>query len=232
MSIQDALNGNNDTGEEDARLLLGQQAYEQIRRKIISLELAPGDTIDETRLQEELGLGRTPIREALQRLSLEQLVVTIPRRGRFVTNIELMDLQRIFELRLELEPLAARLAAKRGLPHHWQQMCSLLENLPEADHPDLNQRLIEIDEKFHHVIYDAAENKYLKDTLSRLYALALRLWYLYLPKLKDMRPQIDKDHHHLLDALEAGDAELAGDLLQEHIRAFQEEIRMAMLDMS
>ena len=78
---------------------------------IVTLELAPGSVIDEAELQEELQMGRTPIREALKRLSLESLVSIVPRRGMFVTNIGINDLQRLLEVRLELETLAVRLAA-------------------------------------------------------------------------------------------------------------------------
>ncbi|MCX7853916.1 MAG: GntR family transcriptional regulator, partial [Caldilineales bacterium] len=91
---------------------LSQRAYEGIKHQIISLALPPGAVIDEDRLQAELGLGRTPIREALQRLALEKLVTIVPRRGTFVTEIGLMDLRLLFEVRVPLESLATRLAAQ------------------------------------------------------------------------------------------------------------------------
>ena len=83
--------------------MLSQTAYQAIKYKIISLELPPGSVVDEFSLRTELGLGRTPIREALQRLSMEKLVTIVPRRGTFVTQIGLTDLQRLSEARLILE---------------------------------------------------------------------------------------------------------------------------------
>jgi DNA-binding GntR family transcriptional regulator len=109
---------------------LRQRAYERIKKKIVSLELSPGSVIDEAVLQAELDLGRTPIREALQRLSLEKLVVIVPRRGMFVADIGVMDLQRLFEVRVVLECMAARLAAQRGTEQHWQRMEAVLARLP------------------------------------------------------------------------------------------------------
>jgi DNA-binding GntR family transcriptional regulator len=92
---------------------LSDKAYHLIRLKIITLELAPLSAIDEQALMEDLQLGRTPIREALQRLAAEGLVNSAPRRGMFVADISLTDLQKIFELRVILEGFCARLAAQR-----------------------------------------------------------------------------------------------------------------------
>ncbi len=93
---------------------LADQAYIALRGLIVSLELAPGAVIDERALIERLGIGRTPIREALRRLAHEQLVEVFPRRGMFVTNVDVRDLARISEVREALEPEAARLAAERA----------------------------------------------------------------------------------------------------------------------
>ena len=92
---------------------LSEQAYHQIRKKILTLELAPGTIINEADLRHELGLGRTPIREALLRLAQQKLVTIVPRRGMFVTDIRLEDIRQLFELRLALERLAGQLAAQR-----------------------------------------------------------------------------------------------------------------------
>ena len=102
-------------GKDVQPLSLSQKAYELIRRRIVDLELLPGAILDEGRLQSELGVGRTPIREALLRLSMERLVTIVPRRGIFVAEIGITDLQQIFEVRILLEAQAARLAARRGI---------------------------------------------------------------------------------------------------------------------
>jgi DNA-binding GntR family transcriptional regulator len=91
--------------------LAADRAYLAIRGLIVSLALPPAAVIDERELMQRLGLGRTPVREALRRLAQEQLVEVFPRRGMFVTNVDVRDLARISEVRLALEPEAARLAA-------------------------------------------------------------------------------------------------------------------------
>lgn len=215
-------------GKEKSSVSLSQKAYEQIRRKIVTLELPPGSIVDESELQIQLELGRTPIREALLRLSLEKLVTIIPRRGIFVTDIRITDLKQLFEVRMTLESLAARLASSRGTEEHWRQMRVALSNLPDHDHPAKNQALIVVDEMCHTIIYEAAENKILKDTLTELYALSLRLWYFFLLKIGNMQSAIE-EHIHILEALEARDADRAAYLLEGHILSFQEEIQAAML---
>lgn len=206
---------------------LSQKAYEQIRRKVVSLELPPGTVIDESSLQAELDLGRTPIREALQRLSLEKLVDIVPRRGMFVTDIGITDLQRLFEVRLELESLAARLAAVRGKEEHWRRMETVLAALPEENEPTNNETLIAADEMCHKIMYEAAQNEFLQDVLVTLYALSLRLWYYFLSQIGSMRSAI-VEHRRILEALRAGDAERAAQLIRQHIQTFQEEIQAVM----
>lgn len=206
---------------------LSLQAYQAIKHKIVSLELPPGAVIDETALRKELGLGRTPIREALKRLALEKLVIIVPRRGMFVTDIGITDLKRLFEVRVALESLAARLAAERGRSFHWQQMETALERLPDPDAAD-NQTLIAIDEACHHIMYQAADNEFLEDILTTMYALSLRLWYFSLSKIGKMHSTI-LEHRDILEALRAGDADRAACLLEQHIRSFQDEIQTVML---
>ena len=209
---------------------LSQQAYEQIKRKIVSLELAPGALINEGELRHELSLGRTPIREALQRLANERLVMIVPRRGMFVTDIGVADLPRIFEIRLALEPAAVRFAAQRGQSAHWNQMQALLDSSKVEGHQVNNERMIVIDQTCHEIIYDAAQNPFLIDTLSTLYALSLRLWFFSLSQIGSMNQALD-EHRQILDALRRQDGDLAADLMVAHIRSFQEEIQAVMLGM-
>lgn len=201
---------------------LSHQAYECIKQKIVSLELPPGSVIDEVKLQEELALGRTPIREALKRLSLEKLVVIIPRRGMFVSDIGITDLQQLFEVRIVLESLAARLAAERGTLEHWDRMQSVLTELPKDN--TSNQQLIAIDGACHEIVYAAAGNRFLEDTLVTYYALSQRLWYFFLARIDDMRDAI-LDHRRILSALRSGNGAEASRLTEQHIHAFHDEIQ-------
>ena len=204
-----------------------QQAYELIRQRIVTLALPPGDVLDEGKLKDDLNIGRTPIREALQRLSRENLVTIVPRRGMFVAEIGLADLQRIVEVRLELEAKAARLAAQRGQPHHWQAMQDALDKV-SADETSYD-RLIEADEKFHRLIYQAADNPFLEDTLLMYFTLSLRLWHFTLSRVGEMRSVVN-EHRYILAVLRERDGDEAARLMAHHVLRFQEEIQRVMLN--
>lgn len=204
---------------------LSQRAYVEIRRMIVRLELAPGGVIREEVLQEQLGLGRTPIREALQRLVRDQLVVVIPRRGMFASNIDVAELATLYETRAIIEPYAARLACARGTDEHWQRMRDVLA---DAHRPGLaGGELIEHDRQCHEIVWEAADNRFLTDTLDMLYAQSDRLWHMYLSDVDDMAHAVD-EHTQILDALEARDSDAAAALTEAHIRSFDEQIRTAV----
>lgn len=207
---------------------LSEQAYELIRHKIVTLALAPGNVINEAELQTELELGRTPIREALRRLSFEKLVTIIPRRGMFVTDIGISDLQRLFEVRLTMEELAAKLAAQRGTAVHWQWMEKLTHDLPANSENFSNEQWIAIDEAFHNCIYQATNNPFLENTLTYYYTHSLRLWFYFLADIGDMGDAI-KQHENILAALKTGNGEQAAQVLRAHIQTFQDELQSVML---
>ena len=115
---------------------LSERAYHEIRRMIVRLELAPGAVIRDDELQRVLGLGRTPIREALQRLVRDQFVTVIPRRGMFVSGVDVSELALLYETRARLEPYAMRLACARGTAAHWDEMARVLETARPDSSPD------------------------------------------------------------------------------------------------
>ena len=161
---------------------LSEQAYYLIKEKITTLEMPPLSVVDEQFLREELGLGRTPIREALHRLSAEGLIIIAPRRGMFVAEISITDLAKIFEVRIALEGLCARLAAERVTQDQIAQMEMTLADLETVTEGD-TKALMRIDERFHSLLYQAADNEFLMDSLDRLHTLSMRLWYLVLNHL-------------------------------------------------
>ena len=110
-----------------AKESLSEQAYRLIRDMIVRLDLTPGAVVREDDLQERLEIGRTPIREALQRLARDQFLVVIPRRGMIVSNIDIAELSTLYETRAILEPYVARLACERGTADHWKQMSKVLD---------------------------------------------------------------------------------------------------------
>ena len=204
---------------------LGQQAYIALRQKIVRLDFAPGDVLREDELQKSLGLGRTPIREALQRLQREHFVTVIPRRGMFVSGIEVEELSMLFETRAVLEPYAARLAALRGTPDDWDEMAATLAETTDPTLDDVAQ--LALDRRCHEIIWSASGNRFLLDTLDMLYAQSDRLWHLYLSDVSDMQHAVD-EHQAILSALRDGDGDEVADLVEVHVQSFDTQIRAAV----
>lgn len=202
---------------------LSEKAYHLIKDKIVTLELKPLAVIDEQALRDDLGLGRTPIREALHRLAAEGLVIIAPRRGMFVAEISITDLQKIFEARVVMESFCARLAAQRVTPAQIDQMEAALEELQRVPESD-SKAMLRVDKRLHDLLYEAADNKFLAESLSRLYTLSLRLWHLALDQVTDVDEAV-RSHQGIVDALKKGDQDLAEALAQEHTALGQRELR-------
>jgi DNA-binding GntR family transcriptional regulator len=205
---------------------LSDKAYRLIRHKIITLELPPLSPIDEQVLMDELQVGRTPIREALQRLAAEDLVSIVPRRGIFVADISLTDLQKVFEMRMVMEGFCARLAAQRATQNQIAQMEAVMRELETTPSKD-GTALMAIDERFHELLYEAADNEFLADTLRRLHALSFRIWHVVLDRLGSVRGAMEQ-HIAITQALKTRDPERAETLLKQHIAEFQREIKAVL----
>jgi len=190
---------------------------------IIQLRLPPGAVVREDALSDELGIGRTPIREALQRLARDQFVTVLPRRGMLVTPIDVADLTVLYETRALLEPYAARLACGRGRPHDWAAMDDALAGRRGAD----AAALLDVDRACHEITWSAAGNRFLASTLDTLYAQSDRLWHLYLAGAADTSEAVG-EHDDILRALRARDADRAALLVEAHVRAFDEQVRAAV----
>jgi DNA-binding GntR family transcriptional regulator len=202
--------------------LAADRAYLAIRSRIVSLQLAPGALIHERWLMEELGFGRTPVREALRRLAQEQLVEVFPRRGMFVTNVDVRDLARISEVRLALEPEAARLAAERATEDERQALLRLADAIePGAD-------LMALDEQIHRAVYAAAHNDLLEKTLGEYYVLALRIWMIALDRAHDLEDAVEA-HRPLLQEIALGNGERAADTMRSHVEDFEAAMRRVLV---
>ena len=205
-----------------------EAAYLRIRDRIVSLDMAPGSVVEEARLREELEIGRTPIREALQRLALENLVKSIPHRGTFVTDVNITDLARITEVRVVLESHAARLAAERIAASDRPAIQELLRVLEAGGATD-QKELMRLDQRIHRQIYRAARNSFLENTLERYLNLSLRLWYLVLDHEVRLREAV-VEHVELLRAVLAGDGTRAEDSMRRHVTGFEREIRKVLVE--
>lgn len=201
---------------------LADQAYLAIRDLIVTLKLAPGALIDERRLIGSLGIGRTPIREALRRLAQEQLVEVFPRRGMFVTGVDVRDLARISEVREALEPEAARLAAERATDGDREQLRALLAEIGGGFD------LMKLDERVHRAVYRAAHNEFMESTLGRYYVLALRIWMIALDRAHELEAAVEA-HRELLEAILAGEGDRAAESMRGHVRDFEQAMRRVLV---
>ena len=202
---------------------LADKAYHEIRGLIVSLELAPGALIDERDLIERLGIGRTPVREALRRLAHERLVDVYPRRGMFVTGVDVRQLARLSEVRAVLEPEAARLAAERATDDDRARLDTLLAELDAG-----GSELMQLDERIHRAVYRAAHNDLLEATLEQYYALALRIWMLALERTQDLEEAVEA-HRDLLEAIRDGDGERAAQTMRDHVENFEQAMHRVLL---
>jgi DNA-binding GntR family transcriptional regulator len=200
-----------------------EKAYTQLKGKIITAQLPPGSVINEAQLMTEFSLGRTPIREAIKKLQTENLVIVSPRKGMFVADIAVTDLLQIFEVRVELESFATRLAAERINEQELNELQKLVKDYQEIDSSDKNTR-IKLDSGFHSLLAKATHNKFLIKEIEYYYNLSLRIWYIALNHAKPEDIDIDS-HIKIVEAIQAGDAKEAGQQMRKHIQDFHKTIK-------
>ena len=206
--------------------LISDRAYAQLRERIVTLRLAPGTVLREDELMSELAIGRTPLREAIKRLALENLVAVQPRSGTYVTSVDAADIVHISEVRAELEANAAELAARRLDEDTRERFEALLERIANAEGSADQDALMGLDAAIHRLVWDASRNPYLTETLERYFVLSLRIWYVMLDRVPGLGAAV-LEHAELIEAILAGDADRAGALMHEHVAAFEREIMAA-----
>jgi DNA-binding GntR family transcriptional regulator len=210
----------------DARSL-SDRAYFAIRELIVSLELPPGSIVNERDLMTRLGLGRTPVREALRTLARERLVEVYPRRGIFVSSVNVRDLAALSEVRVELESFAARLAAERRSAAEVEECAALLEELDRTADEHDERTLIDLDQRLHRFVYRCARNPFLERTLNEYYVLTLRIWFLALDRVARLERAV-REHRELLEAIRAGAPDRAEKTMRRHVQGFEEAIRKVL----
>ena len=216
------------TAAEVVYASLSERAYHALRDRLVMLDIAPGEPINEGRLATELGIGRTPIRESLKKLELDHLVVTYPRRGTFATQVDITDLATVSEVRQVLEPLAARKAALVARPQVRARLAAKAEQIASMGAEPADKRaLLEYDLDVHRLIYQATENPHLEETLVRLDNLATRIWCLVIDRLPSISEHI-REHVGLLEAIVDRDADRAAGLAATHVAHFEASVRAAL----
>jgi GntR family transcriptional regulator, rspAB operon transcriptional repressor len=204
-----------------------QQAYDQIKERIITTRMPPGMVIQIQDLMAEICLGRTPIREALKLLEVEQLVTVSPRRGMFVTDVSVTDLLQVHEIRMDLEALCVSLAVTRIMPNELAQLRCLVQELDAAEQDGDQMSLLQLDRNFHALLAKASHNRILQTETERLYNLSLRIWYLCVNQLRSTDLAEDA-FREILAACETQDRPRAEKAIRRHILMFYESIKEAL----
>jgi DNA-binding GntR family transcriptional regulator len=210
---------------------LAEKAYELLVRKIVRLELPPGTVLAEKTLMAEFGIGRTPIREAMQRLAVEGLLHHLPNRGMFVSEISATSVQQIYEFRGLIDGYVARLAATRASREDVDNLANLHTALVQATEDDDVDRYVALDRTFYQVLARAATNTYLAEVIPRIFNLHLRLWFFIAQKSGSWHP-IATAHEEMTkgvaDAVRRGDPDAAELAMKVYISRRHQDIRDIM----
>jgi len=201
---------------------LTDRAYTELEELIVTLQLAPGRVLSEQMLAERLGIGRTPIREALQRLAREGLVVILPRRGVMVSSIDVKSQLRLLEVRREVERLVARGAARRASDAERARFAELARGFERAARTGDDKAFMRIDREFNELCLAAVRNEFAAGAMRLMNSLSRRFWFHHYKQAADM-PETAKLHADIARAIAAGQekgAAAALDRLLDSIEAF------------
>jgi DNA-binding GntR family transcriptional regulator len=197
---------------------LRELVFEAVREAIIEGRLTPGERLMEIQLAEDLGVSRTPVREAIRKLELEGFVVMIPRKGAYVADISLKEISDVFEIRGALEGLAAELAAERASEERIEQMERCLVELAEMIESKNPDSIVEVDARFHEHLYASSRNDRLSQILSLLREQIQRFRTRTMTHPARVKVALD-EHRGIVEAVAARQGELARRLAQEHIES-------------
>ena len=189
---------------------------------IVTLQLPPGSAVSEGMLSRQLGIGRTPIREALQRLARESLVVILPRRGVMVSEINVRTQLRLLEVRREVERLVARSAARRATPQERDAMSDLARRFLATVKSNDDRSFMRADREFNELLLAAAKNEFAAGAMRLMQSLSRRFWYQHYKEAADL-PETAKLHADIARAIAKGDEDAAAgatDRLLDKIRSF------------
>lgn len=205
-----------------AKTKLTDLAYDQIEEAIVTLRIPPGTAISEQSLSDITGIGRTPIREAIQRLAREHLVLVLPQRGLLVSQIDVSKQLRLLETRRELERLICRAAAKRSTEAEKKMFASLAEKFTMAATKNDDVSFIRADRDFNELCLKTARNEFAESAMRVLHGLSRRFWFLHYKQAADL-PEMARLHAAVALAISEGNVEEAGSALDrqlDNIEAF------------
>lgn len=212
----------------EARTKLTDVAYDKIEEAIITLRIPPGTPISEQSLSDMTGIGRTPIREAIQRLAREHLVLVLPQRGVLVSEIDVSKQLRLLETRREIERLVCRSAAKRATDLERKNFARLAEEFLSASAENDDVAFVRSDRDFNELCIKTARNEFAEGAMRLLHGLSRRFWFLHYKQAADL-PEMARLHAAVAVAISKGDINGAGEALDRLLDNIEEFTRATVL---
>lgn len=200
---------------------LREIVFEELRNLILTGKIEPGTRMMEIELADEMGVSRTPIREAIRKLEEEGLVVIEPRKGAYVSEISVPDMVNILEVREHLDGLSAFFAAQRVSDEGKRRLLEVSDQFDAAVEEGDMDKMIKFDTTLHKIIVDETDNSYLVNMVERLQELVLRFRYIYYKDFKRAE-EMPNEHKIIIEAIIKGDATLAREESELHIRKLKE----------
>lgn len=201
---------------------LTDQAYRLLEEQIVTLRLKPGDVLSEQMLSASFGIGRTPIREALQRLAQEGLVIILPRRGILVSDLNPRHQLLVLEVRRELERLLSRAGADRATGEQREQLKDIARGMDRASKAKDDIAFMRLDRELNRLLVEAAHNTYAARSMKLLQGLSRRFWYMHYRQAADL-PLCARLHANQARAIAKGNADAAArasDKLIDYVESF------------
>lgn len=201
---------------------LTDQAYRLIEEQIVTLRLKPGDVLSEQMLSATFKIGRTPIREALQRLAQEGLIIILPRKGILVSDLNPRHQLLVLEVRRELERLLSRTGAERATPEQREQMQEIARGMDRAAKSNDDIAFMRLDREFNRLMIEAAHNSYAARSMKLIQGLSRRFWYMHYRQAADL-PLCARLHANQARAMVQGNGEAAArasDKLIDYVENF------------
>ncbi|SFC22843.1 DNA-binding transcriptional regulator, GntR family [Cupriavidus sp. OV038] len=207
---------------------LTDMAYEQVEEAIVTMKLAPGSSVSELQLSEMTGIGRTPIREAIQRLAREHLIMVLPQRGLLIAPMDVAKQLRLLEARREVERLICRCAARRATAEQRDHFKRLAKEFEQSTRSGDDVAFVRADREFNELCLVAARNEFAEGSMRLMHGLSRRFWYLHYKEAADL-PTMSKLHATVASAIARGDVDGAGEALDALLDNIEEFTRATVL---
>jgi DNA-binding GntR family transcriptional regulator len=195
---------------------LGEVVFEYLRNAILSGELKPGERLMEVTIADQLGVSRTPVREAIRKLEKENFVIMIPRKGAYVADLTKKDILEVLEIRKELEGFAAALAAERMNDTEREKLGRVIEDFNDGMINMDKKRMIDCDNEFHSLIFYASKNQRLINIIFDLHDQFQRFRLVYFNEFNNFH-EIQMSHSRIFEALLLNDPKMARKEAEDHV---------------